>query len=151
MCSWTQEFICQLNYCFIFSKIDAAFQKISGKLCFIQEIKELGCKAGVVLNPGTSPEAIKSLLPFIDMVLVMTVNPGFSGQKFIPQMLEKIKTIRQLIDLSNSPALLQVDGGINLDTVKSVIDAGADVIVAATAIYKFPDGIKAGVDALRNY
>lgn len=117
----------------------------------IQEIKELGCKAGVVLNPGTSPEAIKSLLPFIDMVLVMTVNPGFSGQKFIPQMLEKIKTIRQLIDLSNSPALLQVDGGINLDTVKSVIDAGADVIVAATAIYKFPDGIKAGVDALRNY
>lgn len=117
----------------------------------IQEIKEMGCKAGVVLNPGTPAEAISSVLPFVDMVLVMTVNPGFSGQKFIPQMLAKIKTIRRLIDNSNSQALLQVDGGINQETIKPVIDAGADVIVAATAIFKFPEGIQAGVNALRYY
>lgn len=117
----------------------------------IQEIKEMGCKAGVVLNPGTPAEAISSVLPFVDMVLVMTVNPGFSGQKFIPQMLAKIITIRRLIDNSNSQALLQVDGGINQETIKPVIDAGADVIVAATAIFKFPEGIQAGVNALRYY
>lgn len=116
----------------------------------IQQIKEMGCNAGLVLNPGTPAESITSVLPFLDMVLVMTVNPGFSGQKFIPQMLEKIKTIRRLIDNSNSQTLLQVDGGINQETVKPVIDAGADVIVAATAIYKFPGGIRAGVNALRN-
>ncbi len=117
----------------------------------LQQIKELGCKAGIVLNPGTPAGAIAELLPFIDMVLVMTVNPGYSGQEFIPEMLPKINKVRQLIDLSTNKILLQVDGGINKDTIKSVIEAGADVIVAATAIYKYPEGIKAGVDALRYY
>jgi ribulose-phosphate 3-epimerase len=117
----------------------------------IQQIKELGCKAGIVLNPGSSAESIEEVLPFVDLVLVMSVNPGFSGQKFLPEMLPKIKKIRKLIDLSAQKILLQVDGGINKDTIKSVIEAGADVIVAATAIYDYPQGIKAGVDALRNY
>jgi ribulose-phosphate 3-epimerase len=117
----------------------------------IQQIKELGCKAGIVLNPGSPTESIEEVLPFIDLVLVMSVNPGFSGQKFLPEMLPKIKKIRKLIDLSAQKILLQVDGGINKDTIKSVIEAGADVIVAATAIYDYPQGIKAGVDALRNY
>lgn len=116
----------------------------------IQEIKELGCKAGIVLNPGTSPEAITYLLPFVNLVLVMSVNPGFSGQKFIPEMINKIKFVRNLIDNSNLDVLLQVDGGVNKDTVNEVINAGADVIVAATAIFKHPEGIKAGVDSLRN-
>jgi ribulose-phosphate 3-epimerase len=120
-------------------------------LRIIQQIKELGCKAGIVLNPGTPAESIVELLPFVDLVLVMSVNPGFSGQKFLPEMLPKIKMIRKLIDLSPKKILLQVDGGINKDTIKEVIDAGADVIVAATAIFKFSLGIKAGVDALRNY
>jgi ribulose-phosphate 3-epimerase len=117
----------------------------------IQQIKELGCKAGIVLNPGSSAESIEEVLPVVDLVLVMSVNPGFSGQKFLPEMLPKIKKIRKLIDLSAQKILLQVDGGINKDTIKSVIEAGADVIVAATAIYDYPQGIKAGVDALRNY
>lgn len=116
----------------------------------VQNIKELGCKAGIVLNPGTPAEAITELLPFVDMVLVMSVNPGFSGQNFLPEMLPKIRKIRKYLDLSKHKILLQVDGGINKDTVSSVIEAGADVIVAATAIYKYPEGIKAGVDALRN-
>jgi ribulose-phosphate 3-epimerase len=117
----------------------------------VQEIKELGCKAGIVLNPATPPEAITYLLPFVDLVLVMTVNPGFSGQEFIPEMIEKIKTIRKYIDSTNANVLLQVDGGVNKDTIKSVVDAGADVIVAATAIFRYPDGIQAGVNALRNF
>lgn len=115
----------------------------------IQEIKELGCKAGIVLNPGTPPESISYLLPFVDLVLVMSVNPGFSGQKFIPEMIDKIKFIRNLIDNSNLDVLLQVDGGINKETVDLVIGAGADVIVAATAIFKHPEGIRAGVESLR--
>jgi len=117
----------------------------------LQKIKELGCKAGIVLNPGTSAESINELLPFVDLILVMTVNPGFSGQKFIPEMISKIKRIRKMIDESKFNVLLQVDGGINKETIASVVNAGADVIVAATAIYKYTDGIKAGVDALRNF
>ncbi len=117
----------------------------------IQQIKEFGCKAGIVLNPATPVESIIELLPFIDLVLVMSVNPGFSGQKFLPEILPKIKKIRKLIDQSSYKILLQVDGGINEDTIKSVIEAGVDVIVAATAIFKHPQGIKAGVDALRNF
>lgn len=117
----------------------------------IQQIKELGCKAGIVLNPGTPAESIIELLPFVDMVLVMSVNPGFSGQNFLPEMLLKVNKLRKLIDQSSYKILLQVDGGINKDTIKSVIAAGADVIVAATAIFKYPQGIKAGVDALRNF
>ncbi len=117
----------------------------------LQKIKELGCKAGIVLNPGTSAESINELLPFVDLILVMTVNPGFSGQKFIPEMISKIKRIRKMIDESKFNVLLQVDGGINKETIASVVNAGADVIVAATAIYKHTDGIKAGVDALRNF
>lgn len=117
----------------------------------ILQIKELGCNAGIVLNPGTPTESIIELLPFVDLVLVMSVNPGFSGQKFLPEILKKVNKIRKLIDQSSRKILLQVDGGINKDNIKAVIEAGADVIVAATAIYKYPQGIKAGVDALRNF
>jgi len=117
----------------------------------ISRIKELGCTAGVVLNPGTSVETISEILPFVDLVLIMSVNPGYSGQKFLPEMLPKIQKLRRLIDKSPHQPLIQVDGGINKDTIKSVIDCGADVIVAATAIFKYPDGIKAGVNALRTY
>lgn len=117
----------------------------------LNRIKELGCNAGVVLNPGTPVEAVSELLPFVDLVLIMTVNPGYSGQKFMPEMLPKIYKLRQMIDKSSYKPLIQVDGGINKDTIKSVINSGADVIVSATAIFKYPEGIKAGVNALRNY
>ncbi|HSM23629.1 MAG TPA: ribulose-phosphate 3-epimerase [Anaerolineaceae bacterium] len=116
----------------------------------LQEIKEFGCKSGIVLNPGTPVEAITNLVPFVDLVLVMTVNPGFSGQKFMPEMINKISQVRNLLDSVNSKALLQVDGGVNKDTIHLVKNAGADVVVAATAIFKNPGGIKAGVDELRS-
>lgn len=116
----------------------------------LQQIRSLGSKAGIVLNPGTPPESISELLPFVDLILVMTVNPGYSGQNFLPEMLPKISKIRQMIDQSNyKNVLLQVDGGINARTIKPVIDAGADVVVSASAIFNHPDGIESGVNALR--
>jgi ribulose-phosphate 3-epimerase len=116
----------------------------------IQEIRELGVKPGIVINPGTRPEVLEPLLPFVDMILVMTVNPGFSGQKFVPEMVEKVRKIKSTIMQNKLSTLIQVDGGINKDTVKQVIQAGADVIVSATAIYKHPDGIIKGVNELRD-
>ncbi len=115
----------------------------------LQEIRAMNVAPGVVLNPGTSPHSLDSLLPFVDHVLVMTVNPGFSGQKFMPEMLEKIRAVRNKIEEKNLNVMIEVDGGINKETVSSVVSAGADIIVAATAIFGYPQGIKAGVDALR--
>jgi ribulose-phosphate 3-epimerase len=115
----------------------------------LQQIRELGVSPGIVLNPGTPVNAIEFLLPFVDMVLIMSVNPGFSGQKFIAEMIQKIELVRDLIDRNGYNVLIEVDGGINKDTVKRVVDAGADVIVAATAIFGHPQGITAGVNELR--
>ncbi|MEW6180053.1 MAG: ribulose-phosphate 3-epimerase [Chloroflexota bacterium] len=115
----------------------------------LQYIQTLGAKAGIVLNPGTSVHAIEAVLPFIDLVLVMSVNPGFSGQSFIPQSTQKINAIRKLLDQTNPAAILQVDGGINSENIISVADAGANCFVAATAIFKHPLGIAEGVRSLR--
>ncbi|PKO18490.1 MAG: ribulose-phosphate 3-epimerase [Chloroflexi bacterium HGW-Chloroflexi-10] len=116
----------------------------------IQQIRELGVSPSIVINPSTPPEAVEYLLPFVDMVLIMTVNPGYSGQNFIPEMRKKIVRMKELINQINPAILLQVDGGINSENIVSVTKAGADVIVAATAIYKHEKGIAAGVTALRN-
>lgn len=115
----------------------------------IQEIRELGVKPTIVLNPGTNLAAVEYFLPFVDMVLVMTVNPGYSGQKFMPEMINKISALKKMITDKNLNTLIQVDGGINHTNIDVVKKAGADVIVAATAIYKHSDGIEAGVNALR--
>ena len=101
----------------------------------ILDIKNAGAKAGIAINPGTSFEVAKELLDQIDLVLVMTVNPGYSGQEFIKSMLPKIKNVRNMLDNAVSEVELEVDGGINIDTVRSVVDAGADIIVAGSAIY----------------
>ncbi|MEX2298543.1 MAG: ribulose-phosphate 3-epimerase [Dongiaceae bacterium] len=106
----------------------------------IQFIKSLGKKAGVALNPGTPVEAIDAVLNDLDLVLVMSVNPGFGGQSFIPSQLEKIRAVRQRIDalLADQPGRqidLEVDGGINDETAPQVIEAGADVLVAGTATF----------------
>jgi ribulose-phosphate 3-epimerase len=116
----------------------------------IQEIRELGVKPGIVLNPGTPVSAIENILPFVDMVLVMSVNPGFSGQKFIPHMVEKISLLKSILLQKNLDTLIEVDGGINKETISQVIKAGADVVVTATAIYNHPNGIIEGVNELRN-
>ncbi len=115
----------------------------------LQEIRDLGCKPTIVLNPGTPAGSIASVLEAVEMVLVMTVNPGYSGQKFIPGMISKVAEVKDMLESLNPRALIQVDGGITEETLPLVYHAGARVIVAATAIFKNPEGIATGVQALR--
>ncbi len=101
----------------------------------LQAIKAQGIKAGVAINPATPVSAIEAVISEVDLILVMSVNPGFGGQSFIPSVLEKIKAVRKLIDASGRMIDLEVDGGINSETAKQVIAAGADVLVAGTAVF----------------
>jgi len=101
----------------------------------IQAIRALGKKAGVALNPATSPDAIDYVLGDIDLVLVMTVNPGFGGQSFIASQLDKIREVRRRIDRSGRAIDLEVDGGVNAETIRAAVEAGADVVVAGTAAF----------------
>ena len=116
----------------------------------IQQIVDLGVKPGVVLNPSTPAVALKEIIHMVDLVLVMTVNPGFGGQKFIESQLDKIAEIRSMLDAINSAAWLQVDGGISEQTLPKVQRAGADAFVAGSAVFNHPQGIEAGVQALRS-
>jgi ribulose-phosphate 3-epimerase len=102
-------------------------------------IKEAGIKAGIALNPATPLTAVEYVLPDTDLVLIMSVNPGFGGQQFIPASLEKIKRLRQMITASRSKTWLQVDGGINLEWGRQVIEAGADVLVAGSYVFGSED------------
>jgi ribulose-phosphate 3-epimerase len=115
----------------------------------LQHIRSLGCKPSIVLNPGTPASSIEAVLDTIDMVLVMTVNPGYSGQAFLPGVLPKIKKVYEMLQSSNPDANIQIDGGISEKNLQSVLQSGANVIVAATSIFKYPDGIAAGIQALR--
>ncbi len=101
----------------------------------IQSIKELGVKAGVTLNPSTSLITLEEIIAEVDLVLIMSVNPGFGGQSFIPRSLDKISRAKEMITRSGSHALLEVDGGINRDNVTEVVKAGADILVAGSAIF----------------
>ena len=102
----------------------------------IRQIKEAGARASVALNPATPLTSIEVILGEVDMVLLMTVNPGFSGQKFIPAVLPKIKKLRQMIDGLGLPVLVAVDGGVHLDTIDAVVAAGADVLVSGSGIFE---------------
>lgn len=116
----------------------------------LQLIKSLGKKAGISLNPGTPVNVIENVMDMVDLILIMSVNPGFGGQKFIPASLDKIRAAREMIEKQNRPIDLQVDGGINLDTVQSAINAGADVLVAGTATFTGgPDNYAKNIMALR--
>jgi ribulose-phosphate 3-epimerase len=115
----------------------------------VQQIRELGIRAGVALNPATPIEQVAEILPDLDLVLVMTVNPGFGGQEFIRSGLSKIARMRRLIDEGHLPTELQVDGGVNLATVKEVTSAGADVLVAGSAVYGSPEGVGTAIRRLR--
>ena len=106
----------------------------------ISRIKDLGCKAGVVLNPGTPPDDIEFLADSVDFVLLMTVNPGFGGQAFIPGMLRKIELVRAMLGEERD---LEVDGGIDATTAPQVIEAGANVLVAGSYIYSSPSYLEA--------
>ena len=115
----------------------------------MQRIRELGCSPGVALNPSTGLEAVREIVPDIDLLLVMTVNPGFGGQKFIPQMLAKISRARDMLDAAGSGATLEVDGGISRDTIAPAHDAGADTFVAGNAVFTARDP-RAEIAALRD-
>ena len=115
----------------------------------IQKIKALGCTAGVTLNPATPVSSIDSALPLVDLVLVMSVVPGYSGQKFMPEMIAKVEEIRAKLDALRSNAHLQVDGGINAETLPLMKKAGANVFVTGNAAFKHPQGSGAGVRVLK--
>jgi ribulose-phosphate 3-epimerase len=102
----------------------------------IQKIKEYGCEAGVALNPGTSLHTIDEILPDVDLILLMTVNPGFGGQKLIPQVVNKLRQLRKMVNTASLPCKLEVDGGVNWENATTLVEAGADILVAGTLIYK---------------
>lgn len=105
----------------------------------LQQIKSLGMKAGVALNPHTPVHLLSDILHDIDMVLLMSVNPGFGGQQFIPHTLDKIRALKKMITDKNLPTLIEIDGGVTLDNAKSIVKAGADVLVAGNTVFRSPD------------
>ncbi|MFA5611974.1 MAG: ribulose-phosphate 3-epimerase [Anaerolineaceae bacterium] len=115
----------------------------------LQSIREMGARAGLTYNPGTPLESLRYLADVVDQVLIMSVNPGFGGQEYIPFSLEKIRTVKGILEEFNSQAVIQVDGGISAETILENWQAGARNFVAGTAIFKHPDGIAAGISALR--
>ena len=117
---------------------------------WLKNIKDLGCKAGIALKPKTDMREILPFLKIVDLVLVMSVEPGFSGQRFMPEVLQKAKDIREELDEVNYDAMIQMDGGISAKNIGLVKDAGVNVFVAGNAIFNHPDGIEAGVQNLRN-
>ena len=108
----------------------------------VQQIKEAGMKAGVTLNPATPVSALVDIIGDVDIVMLMAVNPGFGGQKFIPHTLNKVRALRKLIDESGSGALIEVDGGVNHDTGRRLVDAGTDVLVAGSAVFRAADPLE---------
>lgn len=115
----------------------------------IYAIKEKGLKAGVALKPATPPEVLEYVLPAADLVLLMTVDPGFGGQAFIPEMLPKIETVRQMVNEKSLKTEIQVDGGINRDTAAAVVKAGATVLVAGSAVFENGDIVMALQELLK--
>lgn len=114
----------------------------------IQLVKEKGCKAGVVLNPATPLDVVKHVLPQLDMLLLMSVNPGFGGQKFIPYTLDKLREARAAIDALGLDTRLEIDGGVTVDNIAEIAAAGADTFVAGSAIFG-SDDYKTTIDAMR--
>ena len=109
----------------------------------VGQIHEAGMKAGVTLNPATPVRVLEDIVADVDLVLLMSVNPGFGGQKFIPHTLEKVRELRALLDKTGSHALIEVDGGVNMETGKLLKEAGADVLVAGNAIFGAPNPAQA--------
>lgn len=102
----------------------------------INYIKSFGVKVGVALNPGTPVSVLKNIIASLDMVLIMSVNPGFGGQKFIPYAVDKIKEVKEMANLVNKELMIQVDGGVDSTNIKTIVDAGANVLVAGSAVFK---------------
>lgn len=116
----------------------------------IQKIRSLGIRPAITLNPHTPPEAIEYLLEDVDMVLLMSVNPGFGGQSFIPSVIEKTKKLKALIEKRNPNCLIEVDGGVSDKNINQLKDAGVDIVVAGSYVYGNKNGIKYAIDSLKN-
>ncbi len=112
-------------------------------------IQEGGCKAGLVFNPATPLHVLENVMDKLDMILLMSVNPGFGGQSFIPQTLEKCREVRKMIDASGKNIRLEIDGGVKIDNIREIAAAGADTFVAGSAIFN-TDDYKATIDAMRS-
>jgi ribulose-phosphate 3-epimerase len=115
----------------------------------IEQIKQLGKKAGVVLNPSTPVSTLEEILPAVDQILIMSVNPGFGGQSFIESSVEKVRRLRRMIDDCRSQATIEIDGGIDTKTAPRVVSAGATMLVAGSAVFRAPGGPGEGVHRLR--
>ena len=115
----------------------------------LQEVRELGLKAGVALNPATPVEAVRDVLPVTDLLLVMSVNPGFGGQAYIPGSTDKVRRARALLDAAASPAELEVDGGVDASNAAALAAAGATVLVAGSAVFGHSGGARGGIQAIR--
>ena len=115
----------------------------------VQQIRELGVRPGVTLNPSTSLDTLSEILPYVDQVLIMSVNPGFGGQTYIPTMTSKIARLREMIRKTGREIDIEVDGGIDETTAAEVVGAGANVLVAGTAVFRHKDGVAGGISALR--
>lgn len=142
------------NYAEIFKKAGADMLTVHIEACphlhrNIQQIKSLGMQAGVALNPHTPVDTLKDILADIDMVCLMSVNPGFGGQSFIPHTLVKIRQLREMIDELSLQVKIEIDGGVTLENAKSIVEAGADVLVAGSTVFKAVDPI-ATIAALKN-
>ncbi|MBA4259041.1 MAG: ribulose-phosphate 3-epimerase [Chitinophaga sp.] len=142
------------NYAVAFKEAGADILTVHIEACKhlhrnIQQIKSLGMKAGVAVNPHTPVHLLQDIIQDLDLVCLMSVNPGFGGQHFIPQTLEKIKTLKQLIVAKNSHCLIEIDGGVTLENAPSILAAGADVLVAGNTVFKSKDPI-ATIAALKS-
>ena len=115
----------------------------------VQQIRELGARPGVVLNPATALETVREILPYVDQVLLMTVNPGFGGQSYIPTMTAKIARLAAMIAETGRAIEIEVDGGVDVNTTPEIVAAGARVLVAGTAVFGHPGGVAGGIAALR--
>ncbi len=133
-----QNYISQVRDC------GAEFMNVHQEACIhlhrtVQSIKNAGMKAGVTINPSTPVSSLEDIITEVDMVLIMSVNPGFGGQSFIPNSVKKVIQLKELINKSNSNAVIEVDGGVNLETGKLLADAGADILVAGNSVFSAPN------------
>lgn len=143
-----------LKYVDVFAKagsnlLTVHYEACENPLAAVQTIRKMGIKAGMAIRPKTPVEVFFPLLPHLDYALVMTVEPGFGGQAFMPEMLDKVRVLRERLDQAGLPAVLQVDGGINVKTAPLAADAGATSLVAGSAVFGAPDPAKAFLELQR--
>ena len=142
------------HYLEVFAKAGASNITVHVEACpdlarAVTKIKSLGCTAGITLNPATPASALDATLPLANLVLVMSVKPGYSGQAFMPEMIGKVEELRNKLSLLRSTAYLEVDGGISMETIPLMKNAGANIFVTGSAAFKHPQGTAEGVKALK--